>query len=325
MAISVIALLQACSTSSSRATAPSITFTESQSKSPPIPLSPSPSEPATTALPVTDFTAATGALSASLPGDPTRLAMELIDIERGIRAQGVDITTVGSLGARQQLLFRRLGRDAQLWSEVRPLLPSDVIGPADLTMVAATAIATKASATTAPPSATLPAWTIAEPLPIDELLGYYREAQAATAVPWSLLAAVHLMETRMGRIVGVSSAGAVGPMQFLPSTWAECCTGDPTLARDAILGAATYLADSGAPEDLEAAVRRYNPNDTYVTAVLAYHTNMAADARAYLGYHGWQVFVGSAAGAIRLPVGYSATDPVDALAYAASHPEDLVG
>ena len=74
----------------------------------------------------------------------------------------------------------------------------------------------------------------------------------------------------MGRIDGVSDAGAVGPMQFLPTTWAECCTGDPTVTRDAIIGAATYLAQSGAPGDMQAAVHQYNPNDSYVAIVTAY-------------------------------------------------------
>ena len=147
----------------------------------------------------------------------------------------------------------------------------------------------------------------------------------ARPVPWYWLAAIHLQETRLGRIEGVSSAGAVGPMQFLPTTWEECCVGDPTDTHDAIVGAATYLASNGAPGDLTTAVRRYNPNDAYIASVLAYASNMAADERAYLGYHGWQVFVGSVAGSLRLPVGYAATERVDAAAYVAAHPEDRVG
>ena len=57
-----------------------------------------------------------------------------------------------------------------------------------------------------PPSATLPAWTIVEPLPPDELLGDYHDAEAATGIAWYWLAAIHLQETRMGRIIGTSSA-----------------------------------------------------------------------------------------------------------------------
>ena len=64
------------------------------------------------------------------------------------------------------------------------------------------------------------------------LLGHYAEAEQLTGIPWYWLAAIHLQETRMGRIEGVSTAGAVGPMQFLPTTWARCCVGDPTSTRE---------------------------------------------------------------------------------------------
>ena len=49
----------------------------------------------------------------------------------------------------------------------------------------------------------------------------YRKAEAATGIPWEVLAAVNLVETGMGRIDGISVANAQGPMQFLPSTRAE--------------------------------------------------------------------------------------------------------
>jgi membrane-bound lytic murein transglycosylase B len=174
-------------------------------------------------------------------------------------------------------------------------------------------------------SPSLPAWTIRAPKPADELLRYYREAEAATGVPWYYLAAINFIETRMGRIVGVSTAGAEGPMQFLPTTWEACCHGDVWDDHDAIVGAATYLASNGAPGDMTAAVWRYNPNEVYVEMVTQYASVMAADERAYLGYHAWEVFYGSAAGDVRLPVGYTAAEPVDASAYVAAHPDDRVG
>ena len=79
------------------------------------------------------------------------------------------------------------------------------------------------------------------PAPAAELEGYYKEASQATGVPWPVLAAVHLVETRMGRIRGESSAGAQGPMQFLPSTWAAYGQGDINSNHDAIMTAARYL------------------------------------------------------------------------------------
>jgi membrane-bound lytic murein transglycosylase B len=159
-------------------------------------------------------------------------------------------------------------------------------------------------------------------LPASELLADYRAAQQATGVPWQYLAAINLVETCMGRIVGVSSAGAEGPMQFLPSTWARCCHGDVWNDREAILGAATYLAQSGAPADMTAAVLKYNPNEVYLEMVTNYADVLQADPRAYAGYYDWQVFYGSGAGDVRLPIGYSASAPIDAAHYLASHPQD---
>ncbi|EUA23383.1 transglycosylase SLT domain protein [Mycobacterium xenopi 4042] len=72
---------------------------------------------------------------------------------------------------------------------------------------------------------TLPAWRIEPPPPADELLGYYHEAESQSGVGWNYLAAINLIETRFGSINGVSTAGAQGPMQFLPSTFAAYAEG----------------------------------------------------------------------------------------------------
>ena len=228
-------------------------------------------------------------------------------------------------GVELQLLFRYLANHADLDADVLAALD-----PLSRTVVAPIVTARQfgqaraaADPTPSPPSPTLPAWTIVEPFPAETLRGYYDEAEAITGVPWFWLAAINLQETRMGRIVGVSSAGAVGPMQFLPSTWAECCIGDPTVPRDAIIGAATYLLQSGAPGDMQAAVHQYNPNDSYVITVTAYAEILRDHPALLAAFHAWQVFAGSSAGTIRLPVGYSAPTPVDAAAYATEHPDDL--
>ena len=175
-----------------------------------------------------------------------------------------------------------------------------------------------------PLSDTLPAWSIDEPRPADELVGYYQLAADGTGVPWEILAAINLIETRMGRIKGVSTAGAVGPMQFLPSTWAQCCEGDPNDDRDAILGAATYLIDRGAATDLDRALFGYNNSERYVQAVRAYADVMADDPEAYYGYHGWEVYFLSSAGLVLLPVGYEQAEPVDAAGWLASNPQATV-
>ncbi|MBW3546760.1 MAG: lytic transglycosylase domain-containing protein [Actinobacteria bacterium] len=160
------------------------------------------------------------------------------------------------------------------------------------------------------PQTKLPAWRIVEPPPPEELRRYYEEGQAIYGVPWQYLAAVNLTETRMGRIRGTSSAGAQGPMQFIPSTWATYGEGDINDHRDAILAAARYLAaNGGGSGNLPNALYRYNPAQWYVKAVTAYAEQMVADERAYLGYHAWQVYYLTTLGDVLLPVGYEATAP----------------
>lgn len=92
----------------------------------------------------------------------------------------------------------------------------------------------------------------------------------------AILAAIHKVETGFGTNLNVSSAGAVGQMQFLPSTWAAYGVdgggdgrADPYDAADAIFSAARYLNASGAPGDWRAAIVAYNHAASYVDEVLA--------------------------------------------------------
>ncbi|HEX7345303.1 MAG TPA: lytic transglycosylase domain-containing protein [Candidatus Limnocylindrales bacterium] len=161
------------------------------------------------------------------------------------------------------------------------------------------------------PQQRLPRWRIVAPPPASELLGYYREAQRRTGVSWTYLAAIHLVETRMGRIRGVSTAGARGPMQFLPSTWDLYGNdGDITDPRDAILAAARLLKANGAPGDMADALWHYNPSGSYVRAVREHARAMQRSRSAYRAYWHWRVFYRHARGTYVLPVGYPKTRPV---------------
>jgi len=161
------------------------------------------------------------------------------------------------------------------------------------------------------PQQQLPRWRIVAPPPAKELLGYYREAQRRTGVSWTYLAAIHLVETRMGRIRGVSTAGARGPMQFLPSTWDLYGNdGDITDPRDAILAAARLLKANGAPGDMADALWHYNPSGDYVRAVREYARAMQLSTSAYRAFWHWRVFYRHASGTYVLPVGYPKTRPV---------------
>jgi hypothetical protein len=282
----------------------------------------------TSALPITRIAPTTIAPATTVAGvfdDAASLAGELSAVEEGIRSPDATADALAQLGRRQQLAYRAVNRHPEWHADLLATVSTVASVPLTHHLAARQALVDHAAGRPpADPVTELPAWTIVAPLPVDELRSYYDAAEAATGVPWEYLAAIHFQETRMGRIVGVSSAGAVGPMQFLPSTWAGCCEGDPTVARDAIMGAARYLVLRGAPGDMQAALNGYNPNAGYVGAVTAYAQNLMADERAYLGYHGWDVLFGTSEGTVRLPVGYSAAAPVEVSAYLRDHPDDLL-
>jgi soluble lytic murein transglycosylase-like protein len=142
---------------------------------------------------------------------------------------------------------------------------------------------------------------VGPPRPPDVLRGYYRTAQRRFGVSWQVLAAINLIETNFGRLRNVSSAGAVGPMQFLPSTWRSVgLGGDVHDPHDAILGAANYLHLSGAPGSYRRAVYAYNPSGLYVDAVLRFAHRIRRDRRAFYAYWSWQSFRRSAHGDVQL-------------------------
>jgi hypothetical protein len=107
------------------------------------------------------------------------------------------------------------------------------------------------------------------------LLPIYQAAGIQYDVPWQVLAAINEIETDYGRNLSVSSAGAVGWMQFLPSTWRRwgvAATGngiaDPYNPVDAIFTAARYLQAAGAAKNLPGAIFAYNHAGWYVQSVL---------------------------------------------------------
>jgi murein DD-endopeptidase MepM/ murein hydrolase activator NlpD len=115
-----------------------------------------------------------------------------------------------------------------------------------------------------------------EQLSYAQLSGIWRDAGAAYGIPWQVLAAINKVESDFGRNMGPSSAGAIGWMQFMPSTWLRWGVdadgdgvADPWRAADAIYAAARYLAASGGQTDIARAVYSYNHAQWYVDEVLA--------------------------------------------------------
>ncbi|GAA4237508.1 hypothetical protein GCM10022254_49750 [Actinomadura meridiana] len=107
---------------------------------------------------------------------------------------------------------------------------------------------------------------------------YKRAASSCRGLSWTVLAAIGQVESDHGRNAGPSSAGALGPMQFMPATWRTYGVdgdrdgkADIMNPYDAIPGAAKYLCANGAGQGgrrLYQAVWRYNHADWYVQKVL---------------------------------------------------------
>jgi murein DD-endopeptidase MepM/ murein hydrolase activator NlpD len=111
--------------------------------------------------------------------------------------------------------------------------------------------------------------------PPSNLIPIYKAAGQQYHLPWQVLAAINGIETDYGRNLSVSSAGAVGWMQFMPATWsayAVSVAGQPTPSpydpRAAIFAAAHLLAANGGAQHLRQAIFAYNHASWYVDAVL---------------------------------------------------------
>ncbi|MSX01562.1 MAG: transglycosylase SLT domain-containing protein [Actinobacteria bacterium] len=115
------------------------------------------------------------------------------------------------------------------------------------------------------------------------LLPIYQAAGVEYGIRWEVLAAINEIETDYGRNLSVSSAGALGWMQFMPGTWESYGVDanhdgvkDPSNPVDAIFAAARYLKASGASESIERAIFSYNHADWYVADVLKRAKELAA-------------------------------------------------
>ena len=238
-----------------------------------------------------------------IPNDPSGVATQLAMVEALIHDPKVTPEQLAWAGHAEQLDISRLA-DYPEWTD--QVLAALAPGPKATIAAASEAGKQLRQLHAGPIPKTLPDWHIVQPPPIPELMSYYKEAEATFGVPWYFLASINLIETRMGRIRGDSSAGAQGPMQFIPSTWAAYGNGgDVNSYHDSILAAARYLKAAGAPGDMDRAIFAYNHSAFYVAAVKDYGEAMHTDPTAYNGFYGWQVYYPTLDGPIWMPPGWT--------------------
>ncbi|MDH2415387.1 transglycosylase SLT domain-containing protein [Nocardioides sp. CER19] len=249
------------------------------------------------------------------------LAVRLTAAERSSRDPATPRATAAQAGFEAQALYRQLARRPAWLPAVVRTVPPRLRPTVRLHVQARRAFRAMHVTLTR----TLPSWRVVAPAPEPALLAYYREGERRFGVPWEVLAAVNLVETSMGRIRGTSVAGAQGPMQFMPATWAIYGKGDIQDPHDAILGAARYLAHNGGGRGhVDRALYAYNHSSKYVTGVKAYAAVLRADPAALRGLHDWQVLYLSRRGDVWLPEGYARRSPIRAAAYVRRYPDRLL-
>ena len=260
--------------------------------------------PAPTPSPTSDPGALPDAPSTTSPSD---LADQLARALAALRAPDSSADLRQEAAEFHQLAVRALGTGpARFARDVVARLDAE-----DASLVRETSEAAGLLRGMTDPQKAFPKWRIVPPPSATELKRYYREAERRIGVPWTYLAAIHLVETRMGRIRGTSTAGAKGPMQFLPATWDRYgAGGDIEDPRDAVLAAARLLRANGAPGDMAGALWSYNHSESYVRAVTAYARTMQRSDWAYRSYWHWRVLYRHVRGTFVLPEGYPEVRPV---------------
>jgi len=340
-ALALVALLVGCSSSSTTIAAesdrpfetaaptdvPSDVPADAATSEPPPPTQPPSAQPTTPPLTVDEPEPESSTLRAAAPNGrvaPT-VALNPVDLAQQIAAaeEGLALGTVAERaqwGHLHQVGIRKLGYEPDWDVPFFEALPQQYHARTLLHVSARRALIDLSSGYDA--ADFIPAWEIVEPESAEALISYYQEAEAATGIEWEFLAAINLVETGMGRIRGLSSAGAQGPMQFLPTTWAESGIGEGDIndPRDAINSAARYLVRRGGPSDMAGAIWGYNNSDDYVTAVRAYAELIRQDPQAYEGIYNWEIYFFTEAGDIWLPTGFRSDESINLYEYLEANP-----
>ena len=220
---------------------------------------------------------------------PPVLAAQLVRADAALH----DHVTTADAYAQQRIELRLSGNPA-LAAKVIHLLPSRLAHDVTDDVLAHRELARLT------PARPLSAFRTGRAAPASRLRAYYAEAERRSGIAWQLLAAVNYVESDFGRLREASVAGAQGPMQFIPSTWATYGRGSIHDPHAAILAAGRFLHAAGGTSDERAALYRYNPSAAYVDAVERYAGRIRRDSTAFLVFYARPLVVRTPAGYRRL-------------------------
>jgi membrane-bound lytic murein transglycosylase B len=196
-------------------------------------------------------------------------------------------------GARaEQVVIYAMAVDEQVDAATEPLLPPAQLPPVRNTIAGLQALWRSAGITDLSAIRIRYNRDYTRSEPVDKLASLYQVSGSRYSVDWSYLASINYVESDFGRVNGPSSAGAMGPMQFMPATWQSYGQGGDIMnPHDSIDAAARYLKAMGAPGSMDRAIFRYNNDNDYVASIESF-------AAAFRGDPGWldRVYYWSTAG-----------------------------
>lgn len=179
---------------------------------------------------------------------------------------------------KQQVVVYALATDPDLEAATRRLLPAEQAEPVREVIEGLRALWRSAGIDDFSAVRVRQNRRFTDSAPIDQLFTFYRESGARYSIDWTYLAAINYVESDFGRVNGPSSAGALGPMQFMPATWQEFGQGGDIMSpRDSIAAAARYLKAMGGPLNMDRAIYRYNNDGDYVTSIKSFAAAFRAD------------------------------------------------
>lgn len=208
---------------------------------------------------------------------PADLAAQLVRANAALHAH----VTVAQATLEEKIEFRLAANPALSRAVIR-LLPSRLARDVTDDVIAHRELTTLRPSHPGPPVRLGPALAAAK------LRAYYAEGERRSGIAWQVLAAVNFVESDFGRLREASADGALGPMQFMPSTWAAYGRGNVHDPHAAILAAARFLRAAGGDE--RHALYRYNPAAAYVDAIERYAGRIRRDPTAFLVYYARRPF-----------------------------------